>query len=133
MANRQERRRIEREERKRTRQTFQDAADAGIRTMVVGDNMIAAGVGQYAAADARGTMPPKVEGEHRWMAFGAWRLSMDQARDTYDVDKLKFLDAENLVTLGIACYDCETPLGEHIPGGVAHDSTCPAPDADAQP
>lgn len=106
--NRQERRRQERAESKRP-------------TVIVGDGIIAAGLGQEYEAQPFAKLAPKVLGKHRWIATGAWVLSDAAVEKADDPDTMKFLDNENMMTLSVGCWDCEEPLGVILPG-----SNCPA-------
>lgn len=56
-------------------------------------------------------LPPKVEGEHRWIATAAYVVSVDVVEAADDADRVKYLDRENLMHLALGCWDCEQPLG----------------------
>jgi hypothetical protein len=111
--NRAERRRQERA-----------AAKRKAAPMIVGDGVIATSLGQtYDGSAVKGAeLRAKVPGEHRWVATASWVLSMEQVEGAFDVDRIKLMDQENLMYLGIGCWDCEQPLGvvevgSHCPAG----------------
>ncbi len=89
--------------------------------LIAGDGIAAASIGEQFEARPSADLPPKVEGKHRWVATGAWVISDVDAATAFDADRMKFLDNENLMVLGIGCWDCEQPLGL-----IGHDSPCPA-------
>lgn len=96
-----------------------------VPVLMVGDGIVATGLGQQYEARPGAELRPKVPGRHRWVATGAWVLSDDAAKAANDPDTLKFLDHENLMHLAIGCWDCESPLGTG-PGAITADSICPA-------
>ena len=107
--NRAERRRRER-------------AEAKQPVIIAGDGIVATELpGHRYEARPHAELPPKVDGEHRWIATGAWVLSADLAAKANDPGTLKFLDHENLMHLSIGCWDCVEPLGAIEVG-----SRCPA-------
>lgn len=106
--NRAERRRRERDNRKTP-------------VLMVGDAIVAAGLGHKYEARPHAELPAKEPGKHRWIATGAWVLSDDAVKHSNDPGVMKLLDHENLMHLAIGCWDCERPLGE-----IAVDSVCPA-------
>lgn len=65
-------------------------------------------------------LPPKVTGQHRWIATAAYVVTIDEVRTMFDPERLKFLDHENLFELAIGCWDCEQVLG-----AIEVDSHCP--------
>lgn len=86
--NRAERRRTERNQRR----------------VLVGENVVVSETGQMqSAGDTHGTMPDKEPGVHRWVAVASYHV-VDPGRAG-----LKYLDSENMLYVGIGCYDCETP------------------------
>lgn len=89
--------------------------------IVAGDGIVAASLGQRYEARPSAELPDKVPGRHRWVATGAWVLRDIDADLAGDADHMKLLDNENLMHLGIGCWDCEQALGEITTG-----SECPA-------
>lgn len=89
--------------------------------LIAGEGIVAADLGHRYEARPHADLPPKRLGQHRWIASGAWVLSEPVVEKAHDADTMKFLDNENLMHLGIGCWDCEQPLGVIQPG-----STCPA-------
>ncbi len=107
--NRAERRRRERHERKVRDQRG---------SVSVGDSIVAASMGQVSeVTNPNRALPDKVPGEHRWIATGMWSVTVDDVKHVEDPDRAKFLDTENLVYLGLGCYDCEKVLGTEIEPG----------------
>ena len=53
------------------------------------------------------SLPPKVPGEHRWIAINTHTLTAGQARAAQDGSAVK-LGPHNLVTTSVGCIDCET-------------------------
>lgn len=90
--------------------------------IVAGDNVVMAGVGPHYEARPRRELPEKVPGKHRWIATAVWVIGEPMVETMEDPDTMKFLDAENIMELGVMCWDCEMPLGMIKPGGY-----CPAP------
>lgn len=84
------------------------------------------GTGEFAPAQRDRDLPPKVPGEHRWIATTAFILTDDDVRTEMRAQdgsgERQYLDNRNLFFIGIGCYDCELPLGEIEPG-----SHCPDP------
>lgn len=109
---RAEARRQAREDRKRT------------RVVVVGDGMIASGLGHHYKAEGGAELAAKVPGRHRWVAFSSHVLSDEAAATVYDEGARNLLGPETLMYLGVGCWDCEQQLG---PEGVEWSSSCPAP------
>lgn len=89
--------------------------------LVAGDGVVAAALGQSFEARPAAKLRPKVAGQHRWVATGAWVLRDIDAANAMDPDIPKLLDNENLMHLSIGCWDCEQPIGVIQPGSV-----CPA-------
>lgn len=89
--------------------------------LIAGEGIAAAAIGHQYEATGHRELPAKVPGKHRWIASGSL-LSDLAVEKAHDPDTLKFLDNENLMYLGIGCWDCEQPLGLIQPG-----SLCPAP------
>lgn len=118
--SRAERRRAERASRK-------GQHEPKIPVVLLGDNIVATGLGQDYEAKPGCDLDPKVPGVHRWFVSAAWKTTVEVARTAFDPDALKFMDNENLLEIGIGCWDCEQLLGEP-PNGVAADSVCPAGD-----
>jgi hypothetical protein len=83
--------------------------------LVVGDGIIAAGLGQKYEATGRAPLPKKVPGKHRWVAVASWVLDDLTVEKANDPNTLKFMDNENLMSLSIGCWDCEEPLGKINP------------------
>lgn len=79
--------------------------------LIAGANMVAASLGHRYEAVPHRDLPEKEPGMHRWVAIAAYVLDMSTAKVAYDPDRMKYLDHENLMTLAIACYDCELALG----------------------
>lgn len=93
--------------------------------IIAGEGVVAGELGHQFEAKPHAQLPTKKRGEHRWIASAAYVLSQDMAEKAEDPDTLKLLDHENLMFLGIGCWDCEQPLGVVKPG-----SWCPAKGAD---
>jgi hypothetical protein len=110
--NRSERRRQDREARKRT------------RVVVVGDGIVATGLGHHYRAEGGAELAAKVPGRHRWVAMSSHVLTDAQAATAYDDAARHLLGPDTLMYLAIGCWDCEQVLGE--PDGVEVDSVCPA-------
>lgn len=90
--------------------------------IIAGDGIVATSLeGSTYEAVGHAELPSKVPGEHRWVASASWVLSLDQVEHATDVDRIKLMDQENLMYLGIGCWDCEQPLGSIKVG-----SQCPA-------
>lgn len=114
--NRAERRRRAREQRK-----------VG-PSRIVTDQGVWRGTGEYEPADRGvGELPDRVPGEHRWIATAGFHVTEEAVRRAHTGDPADFtyLDHENLFVLGLACYDCEQPLGVIQPG-----SRCPGDPAE---
>ena len=79
--------------------------------LIAGNGIIARSLGQRYEAVPHRELPEKQPGVHRWVAIAAYVLDMSAAKVAYDPDRMKYLDHENLMTLAIACYDCELALG----------------------
>ncbi len=90
--------------------------------IIAGDGIVAAELpGHRYEARPHAELPDKQPGEHRWIATAAWVLKPEHVAGAHDPDVLKFMDHENLMELGIGCWDCEQPLG-----AIQLDSRCPA-------
>lgn len=63
-------------------------------------------------------LPPKVAGQHRWIATAMYNISEPEVRDAYDPAVEKHMDNENLVDVSFGCIDCEKSLGMIQPGSV---------------
>lgn len=88
--------------------------------IIAGDGIVASELpGHRFEAKPSADLPPKEFGRHRFIATAGYVLTLDEARDAYDADRMKFLDHENLFMLAIGCYDCERALGD-----IAVDSFC---------
>lgn len=109
-----------RERRARTRRDARAAAKTPV--LIAGDGIIAAALGDRFEARPSRDLPPKVPGRHRWIATGAWVITVEDVEHADEKDWPTFLDNENLMQLGIGCWDCEQPLGV-----IAAGSVCPAP------
>lgn len=115
---------------RRQRRAEREARQARQPVIVVGDNMVAGTLpGHTYVAKPHAELPAKVPGRHRWIVTAAWVAPAALIDDAYDADVLKLLDHENLMELGIGCWDCEAPLGQGQPGTIAAGSKCPAPAA----
>lgn len=99
------------------------AGEPGRRAVIVGENIIATGLGQTYEAKPHAQPPPKQVGRHRWIVTAAHTVTDDIVAAAHDSATLKFLDHENLMFIGIGCVDCEQPLGQIKVG-----SWCPAAD-----
>lgn len=72
------------------------------RRMREGENVVVEGRGRHAPiTEAKGQMPAKRAGEHRWIAAASFTVKDPGAAG------LKFLDTENMVYVGLGCWDCE--------------------------
>jgi len=111
MNDRAERRRQEREDRRRA-------------AIIVGDGIVATGIGHRYEAIPRAQLPDKEPGKHRWFAVASYVVTPETAATAFDPEKIKFLDQENLFMLAVGCWDCEEQLGT-----IEADSRCPAPAA----
>lgn len=87
--------------------------------IIAGDGIVARSLGQAYEAKPHAKLPAKRPGEHRWVAMGTWVVT--NVTGMLDPDQMKLLDHENLMGLGLGCWDCEQPLGQIEPG-----SLCPA-------
>lgn len=114
---RRERRAAERAARKR-----RDREPPPIPVMMVGDGILGAELpGHQYEARGGAKLPDKQPGAHRWIATASWVITEPTAAAAHDVDTIKVMDHENLMYLGIGCWDCEAPLGVIEVGSV-----CPA-------
>lgn len=94
------------------------------RVIIAGDGLIAYPTGEmFRSENAAGRMPAKRDGVHRWVVIASYVATAEQARTAFDVDALKIMDHENLLSLSLGCIDCEQALGQ-----VDADSRCPAGD-----
>lgn len=93
-------------------------ANAKQPVIIVGDGIIAATLGDQFKAVPHAQLPPKIEGEHRWIATAAFVVSVDVVEAADDADRMKYLDHENLMQLALGCWDCEQPLGVIQAGSV---------------
>lgn len=66
--------------------------------------------------------PAKRPGVHRWSAFAAWYLSPEQAEAGHSPNNQILMDVSNLMSFGVACWDCELPYVE------IHNQPCQAGD-----
>lgn len=114
--NRKQRREAERLNRKRG----MSAARAGVPIMTTSGHVITDGGALEEFAGPR-RLPPKVAGQHRWIATAMYSLAELSIAAAWDADTMKYLDHENLVDVLIGCWDCEEPLGKIEAG-----SHCPA-------
>jgi len=87
----------------------------GAGRRIVGDGIEAEETGVVAEARPMGQLPPKTQGKHRWVATAGWVISGDAVKHAGDPDVQKFLDNENMFTLGVGCWDCEQQLGDIFP------------------
>src|SRR4051794_12223988 len=116
MSNRAERRRQARAQSKHTRTPV----------LIAGENIVAASLGVKYEGRPAANLPDKQPGVHRWIAAGVWVLRELDAERAFDADHMKMLDNENLMELGIMCWDCENPLGSGANGTITVGSTCTA-------
>ena len=79
--------------------------------LIAGANLVASELDHRYEARPHAELPEKVAGQHRWIAAAVHVLNQEQIRAANDPDKMKLLDHENLMELGIICWDCERPLG----------------------
>lgn len=86
--------------------------------IVVGDGIVATELGQRYEAKGAAELPAKVLGQHRWIATGSWVLSPSAVFHAQDGDLPQILDRENLMYLGVGCWDCEMALGQIQPHSV---------------
>jgi len=104
--NRAERRRHDRSQRKQP-------------VIVVGDNVIVAGLGDRYEPVEGAQLPVKVNGEHRWVAIASFVVPTPNMIAREDV--LKILGPHNMMYVGIVCYDCEeawrTDIGPCVADG----------------
>lgn len=103
--NRAERRRHDRAQRKQP-------------VIVVGDNMVAYGLGETYEAKPGAQLPAKVPGEHRWIAIASFVVPVPGSMIGRD-DVRKVLGPHNMFHAAIGCYDCEQPWSEGI-GSCTH-------------
>lgn len=73
-------------------------------------------------AEPDALLPPKVTGEHRWIAIATHTITGGQAAAAYAGARV-VLGAETLVSLGLGCLDCEAPYD------IARGRPCAAPAA----
>lgn len=112
------------EARKQRRAQARAAAKAERRgpTVFMGDHMIASEIPGFTyEAKPRAELPPKIPGKHRWIVTAAWILSEESVEHAFDPEHIKHMDSENMLEIGIGCWDCEQPLGL-----IEYGSRCPA-------
>jgi len=85
------------------------------------DQLGVVAMGHYYEARRFADLPVKEPGKHRWIATAAFICTEDQVRAARDPGTPKLMDHENLMHVGIGCWDCEQALGQIEPG-----SYCPA-------
>lgn len=90
---------------------------------------VGTGTGHVQRAEPTADLPPKEPGRHRWMVVAAWIVDETVAAEAMDRTKRHVMDNSTLLEIGVACYDCEQPLGDGRPGTITTSSTCPAPGA----
>lgn len=71
-----------------------------------------------AAPPPRSALPPKVDGEHRWVSLRWNALTLTQAQAVQRGARIE-PRAESLVALTVGCFDC------HAGYAVAADTPCP--------
>lgn len=103
---------------RRRRARAKDRKDAAL---IVGDGIVATGLGHKYEAIAHAELAPKVRGEHRFVVTAAWVAPRGLVNSAFDADVIKLLDQENLMALSIGCVDCEQPLGT-----IEEGSYCPS-------
>ena len=83
------------------------------RPVIIGEGMVAASIGETFSADVErvAELPPKREGQHRWVAAASYVLDMPD-RLIGDEGTRKLLGPERLMYLGVGCWDCERAWGE---------------------
>lgn len=59
----------------------------------------------------KGRLPPKVAGEHRWVAMATFTLTQGQARMAGVAGARVNLDEKNRLGVELGCIDCEEPYG----------------------
>lgn len=111
---------MDRAERRRRERAAQKGHEQK-QPVIVGEGIVAQGLGSQYEARPMAQLPEKQRGVHRWIAAASYVVTPQMARDAMDEAIPKFLDNENLFYLGIGCWDCEATLQEAGP-----DSKCPA-------
>lgn len=86
------------------------------RTVVVGDGIVATGLGHHYRAAGGAQLPPKQPGRHRWVAFSSHVLTDEAAATAHNPGARNLLGPENLMYLGVGCWDCEKQTGR-LPRG----------------
>lgn len=114
------------------------------RVVLVGDGIVASPTDYtFDSASSTGKLPPKVEGQHRWIATAGFTLTDAMAAEVDNSpaprsgwlgrrhrpglapDAAFVLDHKRLFHLAIGCWDCEQELGQVKVG-----SRCPTRAAD---
>lgn len=63
--------------------------------------------------DRRRPLPPKLEGQHRWLMVTAHQVTPGQARAHAQGGHVK-LDDSSLYEIGVACADCQLPYDDVV-------------------
>lgn len=126
--NRSERRRLARRNARELGARMEQAAEGG--DLPVGF-FSATGESVY-VGDQGADLPDRVFGHHRWIATAGYVLDDDAVRTEMRAQggsgERQYLDHTRLFMFGIACYDCERPLGDISP-----DSFCAGDPNDPDP
>lgn len=64
----------------------------------------------FPASMARGQMPRKVAGQHRWIASVAHTMTTEGCVEAMKPDGGFVLDHESMLMVALGCYDCEQPF-----------------------
>jgi hypothetical protein len=72
---------------------------------VLGENVVAASLGELYKPTEGARLPVKVPGEHRWVAVASYVVPTPNLIAREDV--LKILGPHNMMHIGIVCWDCE--------------------------
>lgn len=74
----------------------------------------------YAAADARGQLPEKVPGKHRYVVMVTYTITRHQASAMFDGSRVVLNEESMLPPPMVGCLDCEEPYQ------AAKGNPCPA-------
>ena len=110
----------------RRRQARANSKHAKTPVLIAGENIVAATLGVQYEGRPHAELADKQPGKHRFVAVGAWVLNDLDVAHAFDADRMKLLDNENLMELGITCWDCERPLGDGTGETITTKSRCSA-------
>lgn len=102
---------MNRAERRRRARVMGDVHNTDQAHLLVGSDHI------YPADQAKGRMPAKQPGAHRWVMIGTWTVADPGAQGP------KLFDVENLISAHVGCIDCEQQYSDRTAA-----APCPAGD-----